>query len=38
MPLDSSHIPFLKPERLTDQEDGGGQITAVTLPNYTISL
>jgi hypothetical protein len=33
MPLDSTHIVLLQPERLTDQSDGGGQITSVVLPD-----
>lgn len=33
MALNSSHIQFLKSARLTDQVDGGGQITATPLPD-----
>jgi hypothetical protein len=33
MPLDSTHIVLKQPERLTDQSDGGGQITSVVLPD-----
>ena len=33
MGLNSTQFNFLKPQRLTDQSDGGGQITSVALPD-----